>query len=121
MNPAAKDAGNKGDKDYVYLFRPNETVTGGVRGDGEGDLKHAQLSAAGTRSLGSPDLADSLGEGAITLSNGANSGLMVRVVSNDDASLTFELSVAKDEGGWKIRDCGSCFAGIRLLRHEACV
>lgn len=32
VNPAAKDAGNKGDKDYVYLFRPNETVTGGVRG-----------------------------------------------------------------------------------------
>lgn len=101
VNPAAKDAGNKGDKDYVYLFRPNETVVGGVRGDGEGDLKHAQLSAAGTSSLGSLDLADSLGEGAITLSNGANSGLMVRVVSNDDASLTFELSVAEDEGGWK--------------------
>lgn len=102
VNPAAKDAGNKGDKDYVYLFRPNETVAGGVRGDGEGDLKHAQLSAAGTSSLGSLDLADSLGEGAITLSNGANSGLMVRVVSNDNTSLTFELPVAKDEGGWKV-------------------
>lgn len=101
VNPAARDTGNKGDKDYVYLFRPNETVAGGVRGDGEGDLKHAQLSAAGTSSLGSLDLADSLGEGAITLSNGANSGLMVRVVNNDDASLTFELSVAEDEGGWK--------------------
>lgn len=97
-------------------------MTGGVRGDGEGDLKHAQLSAAGTRSLGSLDLADSLGEGAITLSNGANSGLMVRVVSNDDASLTFELSVAKDEGGWKVPEvAGVALPGIRLLRHEACV
>lgn len=26
---------------------------------------------------------------------------MVRVANNDDASLTFELSVAEDEGGWK--------------------
>ena len=68
------------------------------------------MVAAGTRSLGSLDLADSLGEGAITLSNGANSGLMVRVVSNDDASLTFELSVAKDEGGWKVPE----IAGVAL-------
>lgn len=32
VNPAAKNAGNKGGRGYVCLFRPNETATGGVRG-----------------------------------------------------------------------------------------
>ena len=100
VNPSFRSTGNKGSKDYVYIFRPGEAVSGGVRGDGEGDLKHAQLSATGACALGSSDMMDGLADGAITLSDGSNSGLVVRVVSNDDSALTFELSVAIDAGGW---------------------
>lgn len=108
VNPAAKTAGNKGDKDYVYLFRQGETTASGPRGDGAGDLKHAQLSATGTSALGSLDPKAGLGDGAITLSDGSNAGLKVQVTSSGTSSLTFSLTVAEEAGGWeKAADTGA--------------
>lgn len=101
VKPAAKTAGNKGDKDYVYLFRQGETTESGPRGDGNGDLKHAQLSAAGTSTLGSLDPKAGLGDGAITLSDGSNAGLKVQVTSSSASSLTFSLAVAEQTGAWE--------------------
>lgn len=101
VNPAAKTTGNKGDKDYVYLFRQGETTASGPRGDGAGDLKHAQLSATGTSTLGSLDPKAGLGDGAITLSDGSNAGLKAQVTSSGTSSLTFSLTVAEEAGGWE--------------------
>ncbi|MEY8436296.1 hypothetical protein AAK967_00905 [Atopobiaceae bacterium 24-176] len=100
VNPAAKSEGNKGDKDYVYLFRSGET--GGPRGDGAGDVRHCQLSLNGRESLGSADLSLGLGDGAITLSDGQNSGLMVRVTGQTDDSVTFTVTKpsSADAGLW---------------------
>lgn len=104
VNPAAKTTGNKGNKDYVYLFRQGETTANGPRGDGNGDLKHAQLSAAGTSTLGSLDPKAGLGDGSITLSDGSNAGLTVQVTSSSTSSLTFNLTVAKEAASWEKAD-----------------
>lgn len=93
--------GNKGDKDYVYLFRSGET--GGPRGDGKGDIRNAQLSLATRSSLGSANQGASLQDGAITFSDGQNSGIQIKIVSESDASCTFSLSFA-DYDGWGVWD-----------------
>ncbi len=93
VNPPMKDTGNKGAKDYVYLFRPGETTAAdGVRGDGAGDVRNAQLSASGRTSLGTTDMTKGLADGAITYSDGQNSGLVVRVKSQADDSISFEIA-----------------------------
>lgn len=126
VNPAMKLAGNgnKGERDYVYLFRPGET--GAPRGDGAGDLRHAQLSVAGRSVLGSADLEVGLAEGAITYSNGKNSGAVVRVTAQGDDSITFDLELPDADalGLWKSAVdaqgttplTGAGFAGTSLVK-----
>ena len=95
VNPPMKTNGNgnKGDKDYVYLFRPGETTANdGVRGDGAGDVRNAQLSASGRKSLGTADMDKGLADGAITYSSGQNSGIVVTVKSQAADSITFEVA-----------------------------
>ena len=93
VNPVMKDAGNgnKGPKDYVYIFRPGET--GAPRGDGAGDLRHAQLSVSGRATLGVADMAAGLADGAITYSDGQNSGIVVSVTEQSDDAITFKLEM----------------------------
>ncbi len=107
VNPVAKPEGNKGDKDYVYLFRSGET--GGPRGNGTGDIRHCQLSLGGRKSLGSQDLSLGLEDGAITLSDGQNSGLVVRVTGQTDNSVTFAVTKpsSADAGLWTRATDGS--------------
>lgn len=101
VNTSAKAEGNTGDRDYVYLFRPGETGDG--RGDGTGDVRNAQLSLGGRASLGSSDLSAGLADGAITLSDGQNSGIVVKVTSETPDSATFELSVTQGQGNlWTV-------------------
>lgn len=103
VNPAmkAEGNGNKGEKDYIYIFRSGET--GGPRGDGAGDVRHAQLTVADRSVLGSADLAMGLLDGAITYSDGQNSGAVIRVTAQSDDSITFtlELPDADELGLWK--------------------
>lgn len=90
VNPAMKDMGNKGDKDYVYIFREGET--GGPRGDGVStSLRNAQLSMKTRKTLGMADMAKGLTDGAITYSSGQNSGLVITVVSETEDSITFSI------------------------------
>ena len=105
VNPVMKTEGNgnKGDKkDYVYLFRSGETVTAGVRGDGMGDIKNAQLNKAGRKVLGTADASKGLADGAITLSDGQNSGLVFTVTGETADSLSFTVSCpsADELGVW---------------------
>lgn len=103
VNPAmkAEGNGNKGEKDYVYIFRSGET--GGPRGDGAGDVRHAQLTATERPVLGSSDLGAGLLDGAITYSDGQNSGAVIRVTAQSEESITFtlELPDADELGLWK--------------------
>lgn len=103
VNPAMKSAGNgnKGDKDYVYIFRSGET--GGPRGDGAGDLRHAQLTASGRSSVGVSALDASLTDGALTYSDGQNSGVVVAVTAQTADSITFDIRMPDTDrlGLWK--------------------
>ena len=95
VNPPHKETGNgnKGDKDYVYVFRPGETTANdGVRGDGAGDVRNAQLSASGRKSLGTAEMDKGLADGAITYSSGQNSGIVVTVKGQAADSITFEVA-----------------------------
>ena len=100
VNPGAKPEGNKGQADYVYLFRDGET--GGPRGDGTGDVRHCYLSLGGREGLGSEDLSAGLTDGAVTLSDGQNSGIQVHVTGQTDDSVTFSVAVpsASEAGLW---------------------
>ncbi|WP_251157765.1 hypothetical protein [Caniella muris] len=100
VNPGAKAEGNKGQADYVYLFRDGET--GGPRGDGVGDVRHCYLSLGGREGLGSDDLSAGLADGAITLSDGQNSGIQVQVTGQTDDSVTFSVTAptASEAGLW---------------------
>lgn len=104
VNPAVKadSNGNKGEKDYVYLYRSGETTTTGVRGDGMGDIKNAQLSMAGRKVLGTSDMAKGLVEGAVTFSDGQNSGLVFTVTGQTADSITFSVTCPSgdDLGVW---------------------
>lgn len=103
VNPAMKSAGNgnKGDKDYVYIFRSGET--GGPRGDGAGDLRHAQLTASGRSSVGVAAMDAGLTDGALTYSDGQNSGVMVAVTAQTADSITFDIRMPDTDrlGLWK--------------------
>ena len=103
INPKAKSEwnGNKGPEDYVYIFRAGETGEG--RGDGRGDLRNAQLSLSTRSRIGSTDERASLADGAITYSNGQNSGIEINVVREDADSCTFSLSFA-DYAQWGMWD-----------------
>lgn len=103
VNPVMKDAGNgnKGSKDYVYIFRPGET--GAPRGDGAGDLRHAQLTASGRSSVGAAALDAGLTDGALTYSDGQNSGVVVAVTVQTADSITFDIRMPDTDrlGLWK--------------------
>lgn len=103
VNPVMKTEGNgnKGEKDYVYVFRSGET--GAPRGDGGGDVRHAQLSARGRSSIGVADMNAGLLDGALTYSDGQNSGAVIRVTAQDGDSITFDLKLpdAEELGLWK--------------------
>lgn len=97
VNPAMRDMGNKGDKDYVYIFRDGET--GGPRGDGVStNLRNAQLSTTTRKTLGTADMAKGLTDGAIAYSSGQNSGLVITVVSETEDSITFDIKYPDIDG-----------------------
>lgn len=141
--PRMKDEGNgnKGDRDYVYVFRDGETVNRfGERGDGAGNIRYAQLTAdtflqrneAGIMSrpptrnaLGTDDMSKGLVDGAITHSDGQNSGIVVKIMSQTDDSITFSVSVpGKDSSFWReVPGSGTNGAGFGsdILPVSGCV
>lgn len=92
VNPAYRDWGNWGKDDYIYVFRPGET---GVR-DAKGDIRDAQISLAGgtfRSSVGSSDMTQGITDGAIVLSDGRNTGIVVSAVEEGADSVTIDLSL----------------------------
>lgn len=98
VNPKQHDAGNLGDSDYVYVFRPGETALGA----GRGDIDHAQLAPIGAprNAAGSTDLSQTIADGALCYSNGQNSGAVIRTTGQTADSVTFEITLPLvSEGG----------------------
>ena len=94
-----------GTSDLVYLFRPGDSYGNDGRELGKGDPFSAHLSADVKRTgYGSSNFEDSLSEGAITYSDGANSGIVISNVGNTDGDqITFDITFhEKDESAlWK--------------------
>lgn len=96
-----KDGGDHGEKDHVFIFRPNETGLG----DGNGNLSDATLNM--TRSVLGKDIGESdagFDPNTIYYSDGSNSGIVIEIVSQTDDSVTFSVIFPKVEGDGSITD-----------------
>lgn len=78
---------------FMYVFRPGDKYNNGIEAAG-GTPTYSYLSAeSGRTSYGSSDLELSLEEGAITYSDGTNSGIVIsNVGSTSGDSITFDIS-----------------------------
>ena len=91
VNPAYREYGNWGKDDYIYVFRQGETGLG----DARGNIRNAQLSTRGApfrSSVGTNDPSKGVVDGAIVLSDGRNTGIVVSVVSETDDSATIDVT-----------------------------
>lgn len=90
---------------YIYVFRPNETDKNNVYGDGAGDLNASYLSLeSGMTSFGSSLPTATIADGAITYSDGTNSGIVISNVSSAAGdSITFDITLNNNVGEnyWK--------------------
>lgn len=90
MNPSYSSNinGSRGN-DMLYIFRPGETVPNA----GNGDLSRAVLSKArGRTSFGVED-STVQGQNTICYSDGRNSGIVIQVVDESEASVTFQVKM----------------------------
>ncbi|MBO5386825.1 MAG: hypothetical protein J6A59_01595 [Lachnospiraceae bacterium] len=83
-----------GETDLIYVFRPGDTYDAYGNEAAEGDLSKSFLSAeSGRTSYGSSNYEDSLEEGAITYSDGTNSGIVIsNVGSATGPTISFDVS-----------------------------
>lgn len=84
-----------GDKDHVFVFRPNENTLG----EGKGELSKATLNTTRT-TLGKKFEKDSnyFDNQTIYYTDGSNSGIVVEVVSETDKSVTFNVTFPSIQG-----------------------
>ncbi len=82
-------------KTGVYIFRPQAGQNGYVEGNERLTLSNAFLSQEANRtSIGSGDPADQLTDGALTFSDGSNSGIKIADVSSAQGeSMTFSVTI----------------------------
>lgn len=94
-----------GKTDLLYLFRPGDSYGDDGRELGQGNYDEAHLSQEVKRtSYGSSNFKDSLAEGAITYSDGKNSGIVIsNVGSAAGDQITFDVTFHEEEEGasWK--------------------
>ena len=84
-----------GKKDYLYVFRPNETGCG----KGEGNLNQAVLSKNGRSSIGKPlNTTYSWNNDTLFYSNGTNSGITINITNSSSNSITFDVNVPIAQG-----------------------
>ena len=92
-----------GPPDMVYIFRPGDNFNSNGYENGSGNIYNAHLSSeSGRTSYGSSNFADSLAEGAITYSDGRNSGIVIsNVGSADGEEISFDITYTEpEEGMW---------------------
>lgn len=82
-----------GPPDYIYVFRPNDAYRNDGSEEGGGDIYDSYLSLESGRTFyGRSSFSDSLEEGAITYSDGMNSGIVIRNVgSSAGDQITFDV------------------------------
>lgn len=94
-----------GPPDYIYIFRPGDYQNDQGREAGQGDIFSAALSSeTGRTEYGSSDFSHSLSDGAITYSDGANSGIIIKNVgsaSGDQITFDIEFAEPSEEEYWQ--------------------
>lgn len=90
VNENSKYQGNNGEKDHIFIFRPNETKLG----EGKGDLTQATL-ANKRKTLGKALGKSNTGfdNETIYYADGSNSGIVIEVVSQTNNSVTINISL----------------------------
>ncbi len=105
-------------KNGIYLFRPQPDQPGYVAQNERQTLNNAFLSLeSGRRSIGSSNAASGLSDGALTFSDGSNSGItIIDVSSAGGAEMTFSVSIpdASDYDLWEDTDFNSGYANANL-------
>lgn len=100
VNDTYKNSGNvsggdHGERDNIFVFRPNENTLG----EGKGELKKATLNMKRTTLGKEIDLDNTAFDNqTIYYSDGSNSGIIIDVVSQTDKSVTFNITFPKVEG-----------------------
>lgn len=94
---------NHGGAPYlIYVFRPGDTFADGCE-QGGGQVENSFLSAeSGRTAYGSADPAATLSDGAITYSDGTNSGIVISNVGRADGdTISFDITFPEEpENGW---------------------
>lgn len=94
INKRVDKFANDGNETGVYIFRPQKGQNGYVENNEAVTLVNAYLSKeSGRTSIGSSDLSSTLQDGALTFSDGSNSGIVIsNVGSSSGDSISFDLS-----------------------------
>lgn len=88
------DLSNYHGKTAIYVFRPQKGQSGYVDGSETATLKNAFLSQdEGRISIGSTDETSTLEKGALTFTDGSNSGIKIDNVSKAGDTMTFDVIV----------------------------
>lgn len=82
-------------KNGIYIFRPQQGQNGFVSGNEKQTLNNAFLSKeSGRTSIGNTDLNKGLEDGALTFSDGTNSGIVISNISNASGDkMTFDVTI----------------------------
>lgn len=102
----AQDSNTAGPPDCAYVFRPGDSVDENGYEQGAGSISTSFLSSeSGRTSYGTTDLSKTLADGAITYSDGTNSGIMISNVGSADGNqITFDITFAdmSESGYWTL-------------------
>ncbi len=81
---------SNGAKDYLYIFRPDETEFG----KGKGNLNNAVMNKSNRRTFGKMLNSTSKWDNdTLFYSDGSNSGIIINVIDSNDNSITFNVTV----------------------------
>ena len=91
----------EGPPDMIYVFRPGDEYNANGHESGKGDMTQAYLSLEAKRTqYGSSDFTHTLTDGAITYSDGTNSGIMISNVGSASGNqITFDITFTEKEEG----------------------
>lgn len=91
--------------DEVYVYRPSVATNGGTKNKELTNLSYAYLNEDNQkfRSLGTQTITTKYDERNIFLTDGSNTGVIVRVTETTDEKISFEIDV-NGYGGTKVRD-----------------
>ena len=101
VNTSVQGGNIAGPPDMIYVFRPGDTYHENGYENGLGDIYASYLSSEVNRtSYGSSDFSVTLENGAITYSDGTNSGIVIsNVGSASGDQITFDITFTEREEG----------------------